>query len=318
MQQLPTSDSTAVVAVRATAIALQRSHSLAQALELILHSCWAQVLANQVAANRGDVEGVHQLRVGVRRLRAALRLLRRATGVALDGHLLQELRWLNSLLGPLRDWDVFLHQSLPPVQAAFPQRNALLSIQRRVEMARAQQQQLLDEGFASERYQQLCEAWQGWLEQRVWLESEQLSPKARARLEADVPRFARTTLKRLEQRVCRLGEQFEQLDTAGRHTLRIRIKQLRYSLEFFASLYPVRRTQRYRQALALLQEELGSLNDAAVVGELLDGVHLTAQSSLRPLFEGWYGGRAALQLQQFAEQTWPAWRACPSPWVRKR
>ena len=57
-----------------------------------------------VALEGADPEGVHQLRVAVRRIRAVLKASRFDDG----GVLLAELRWFFSELGPLRDLDVLL------------------------------------------------------------------------------------------------------------------------------------------------------------------------------------------------------------------
>ena len=58
-----------------------------------------------------------------------------------------------------------------------------------------------------------------------------------------------------------------------RHQLRIALKKLRYAAEFFGSLYPRKRTDKYIEALKRLQDDLGHLNDVSVaerlVGDLL-------------------------------------------------
>ena len=60
---------------RAIDVALERSISPAQAMDAVLRSCLDQISVNasQVASGLHDAEHVHQLRVGLRRLRTALR-----------------------------------------------------------------------------------------------------------------------------------------------------------------------------------------------------------------------------------------------------
>jgi CHAD domain-containing protein len=60
-----------------------------------------------------------------------------------------------------------------------------------------------------------------------------------------------------------------------RHELRIVLKKLRYSVEFFASLYPARRVKPFRARLSQMQDILGLLQDVAV-----------ARSTLKQLVEG--------------------------------
>ena len=49
------------------------------------------------------------------------------------------------------------------------------------------------------------------------------------------------------------------------HRLRIALKKLRYTAEFFAPLYPRGDVKRYLKKLRVLQNHLGELNDAANV-----------------------------------------------------
>ena len=65
-----------------------------------------------------DIEYVHQARVALRRLRAALRVFRRVCGV--PQALLDDLRTLVAALGPTRDWDVLCHETLLPVAQHYP------------------------------------------------------------------------------------------------------------------------------------------------------------------------------------------------------
>ena len=61
----------------ATAPAFRRDATGAQIVVAVLQSCLNQILPNasELAAASGDSEHIHQLRVGIRRLRTALREL---------------------------------------------------------------------------------------------------------------------------------------------------------------------------------------------------------------------------------------------------
>jgi CHAD domain-containing protein len=54
--------------------------------------------------------------------------------------------------------------------------------------------------------------------------------------------------------------------------VRIAAKKLRYATEFFAPLYPRKRTRAYRRALADLQQVLGEFNDASVAPRVVAAV----------------------------------------------
>ena len=79
---------------------------------------------------------------------------------------------------------------------------------------------------------------------------------------------------------------------ARTHKLRIALKKLRYAAEFFAPLYPAKRTANYIKSLKLLLDELGAANDAHGVGNTL--VLLGEDPELRfakGVIIGWYAAR---------------------------
>ena len=90
--------------------------TLDEVLAAIFGAATEWVGANVEAACIGvDPEGVHQVRVGVRRLRSAFALFRDLLpDESLEG-LRGELRWLGGELGPARDLDVFLTGTLEPL-----------------------------------------------------------------------------------------------------------------------------------------------------------------------------------------------------------
>jgi len=57
---------------------------------------------------------------------------------------------------------------------------------------------------------------------------------------------------------------------AARHELRITLKKLRYVSEFFQSLYGAKDARRYLNRLSRLQDVLGTLNDVATAGRVLE------------------------------------------------
>jgi triphosphatase len=92
------------------------------AVAAIFASCLDQILGNEEAAAAGaDPEGVHQMRVGIRRLRSALALVRAVSPAAPLEHLRGELRWLAGELGGARDLDVFCDETLGPVVRSRPE-----------------------------------------------------------------------------------------------------------------------------------------------------------------------------------------------------
>ncbi len=71
-------------------------------------------------------------------------------------------------------------------------------------------------------------------------------------------------LQRWHRRVVRAAKLYEDLDDVARHTLRKRVKRLRYAAEFAASLFKAKAVARYLARLAPVQESLGRYNDLCV------------------------------------------------------
>ncbi len=105
--------------VRAGDVAIPGDASAAEAFAAIIGECLAQIEGNARGVIHGeDPEWIHQMRIGVRRLRACLSLARRMMATARIEPLRVELRWLAHALGPARDSDVFTLETLPAFTAA--------------------------------------------------------------------------------------------------------------------------------------------------------------------------------------------------------
>ena len=72
----------------------------------------ARLEAADPEARRGDVEGIHRLRTSTRRLRSELQAVRELVEKDWREHLEQELKWLATMLGNVRDLDILSHRLL--------------------------------------------------------------------------------------------------------------------------------------------------------------------------------------------------------------
>jgi inorganic triphosphatase YgiF len=100
-------------AERPKSTTLDRKVKAAQGLRDIVGDALGHLLANRAPALAGDMEGIHQVRVAIRRLRSALRLF----DPRLEPHTLSlfqdELKRLGRVIGEARDWDVFCDEMVP-------------------------------------------------------------------------------------------------------------------------------------------------------------------------------------------------------------
>jgi triphosphatase len=293
-------------AVSAEPVIVPKDATAADAMAAIIRNCLRQVEVNADGVRGGDdPEWVHQMRVGVRRLRCALALLRRAVSPAVLQPLESELGWLAGVLGRVRDLDVFALDTLAAIASA-SQRVAngdattapidLLASRTRAlgAEARTQARTTID----SSRFAQLLLA-TGRLASALSLESQADAPEG-APLRQPARIFAAERLKRRHRKLHRAAHDLD--ETSQRHELRIQGKKMRYAVEFFASLFPAKRGRAYRDALAKLQRVLGAVNDAAVATTLASEV--APDSTSAALVAGWAGAQAGTQDRQLAR----AWR----------
>ena len=95
------------LAVRPAPLALTPGLSGETVLQCAVHACLDHLVRNEPAGRAGDAEGIHQMRVAVRRLRAVLSTFARLLPPEPRRWASDELRWLADALGEARDLDVF-------------------------------------------------------------------------------------------------------------------------------------------------------------------------------------------------------------------
>ena len=217
--------------------------------------------------HRAHVEGVHQLRVAVRRLRSCLSLFRDFIPPAQRDHLNGELKWLIGQLGPARDWDVFVDDILTPVCKQIPSENRLEELAQRVDEHRNEAYVRAQGAIGDHRYLGLVMLLDAWADGRRW--REYLPAPVVAALQRPAVQLANRMLQEHYHQVMEAGKDFAHLQPEARHALRIEIKKLRYATEFFASLYLRRKVTPFVAMLKELQDDLGAGNDVEVARSLL-------------------------------------------------
>lgn len=266
--------------VKAEKLTLDPATTVEGALCQIVRSCLFHFIANEASALKGeDPEGVHQMRVALRRLRSALSLFRPFVPPDQYIWLVGEVKWLAGNLGPARDWDVFLAELLAPVRAAFEQANGhgggvvedLRLLGQAAVARRDRGYEAVRAAILSDRYTTFQLRLGAWLEAKGW-RAQPVSEQS-VRLFQPVTTLADQLLDKRHRKGRRSGRGFERLGVDDRHQLRIALKKLRYAAEFFRALYDEKPARRYLQQLASFQDALGHLNDVATATRLLGGLH---------------------------------------------
>lgn len=253
---------------RARKIKLEPDALLDDAVAAIFEEATRQIVDNLPAVLDGsDPEGVHQLRVGSRRLRSALSLLKRSLPDRLGRELREELRWLAGEMGPARELDVFLEETLDPILVIRPGEAHLKRLRDAADEARtdayARARAALREPRATALFLRLGRVLltRSWRDQPLTPESAQLFAPARDQARSQLHRHHRKARKR--------GRDLSDLPVAELHELRIELKKLRYLGEFFASLFDRSEARRLLRRASRLQDALGSLNDGEMAREVL-------------------------------------------------
>lgn len=300
-------------------LALRSDATLEQALAAVVGSCFAQISGNAECAFEGvDPEGVHQMRIGVRRLRAAFAAFSSLLPPEQIRIFRSELRWLASELGAARDLDVFTREIAAPIEQERGDDPAFKRLVEEAQALRADCHAQVRETVCSPRYARLILEIGAWLAGRGW-RNQPLSEDS-ARLFAPAHAFARPLLERRLRKARRLGEQIATSQEA-RHELRIALKKLRYTSQFFRDLYARRSAKRFLRRIARMQNALGRLNDVATAERILEVLLARLGAERQPAHdraagyvEGWTAQIARSELHQ-ADEAWerfarvrPFWR----------
>ncbi len=237
------------------------AHAMGHCTDVLLH------YAPLAAAGGADTEPVHQMRVAVRRARSAVAAFR--IGLACPDVLAadRELKELGRVLGPVRDWDVFVTEPLSRVAAAFPGEARLARLGRAAQRQRETLQAALRSVLLAPAFQQQMVGLAWLCASRSWQATLGAAETAASALPPEA--FASHVLQRRWKKVTAAGKEIESLDVVSLHGLRLRAKRARYAMEIFQPRAHPKPAQRMIRRLSALQHHLGLLNDGAVAEQLL-------------------------------------------------
>jgi triphosphatase len=286
-------------AVRAGPVNLSAESSIEAAADRIFTAALDHFDANRgIFAQNETIESVHQMRVALRRLRAALGLFRAAlTGPALTTAA-GRAKTIASALGDARDGDVFLAllAAGPGVTQDAPDLAKLNEAARR----RRDAGYLTARGILRDAATTIfIDDLRRHIADRDWIAAPGAGEPASAR------DFARNSLDRLHRRARRKSRDLATQTAEARHEARIALKKLRYAAEFFESLFGRQRAARdYVRTLAALQDTLGGFNDLAAANRQIDLLHANdgALALAAGFVRGWFA-RAAIESVEQAHKS---------------
>jgi CHAD domain-containing protein len=262
--------------VKAKPAFLPAESTAEDAFRLIVTQCKWHIGANIPAVvDARDIEGLHQLRVGFRRLRVALSSFGGEFRTPAIEALRHRAKKISARLAPARDLDVFLEELFEPAARANGSADAFAVLRARGESARRRAWDntvscVIGPAFSSF----MADLGEG-LDRQIWRGGTPGGAHATRGIVAFETPARGLAQRMLDHRLAqarKLGRRLEQLSDAKRHRLRIGLKKLRYTAEFFAPLYPPRAVAGFVKRMSAMQDVLGALNDVVVARTTLESL----------------------------------------------
>jgi triphosphatase len=302
-----------------------RKYDGAQALSLVTEECLEQIVRNAAFLCEIDTAGVcksataehlHQLRVGIRRLRSAWSFFDGITSLPPLEHRQAISRYF-AQLGGTRDDDVLRECLLPALEQA------------------GQPELIMSKPVASDTSIELVTgtAFQGWLLDMLELStapaqavSNIAPPRVQHTQPSDQPgdfNFPRAVkepplktllfkkLNKWHRQILKDGLHFLDLECEQQHALRKKCKRLRYAMQFCEALLESTSAQAFRKQLATTQDILGEMNDLYVAQPVFAA--LTSTQPQAWFACGWIAARMDTLTHQ-AAKSFEALAATKPPW----
>jgi CHAD domain-containing protein len=284
-----------------------------EAFRAVCAACVQHLEANRYGTlAAADPEYLHQMRVALRRLRAAFDVFAGALPGPDAAELLGELRWLRRALGPARDWDVFTAGTLGPALSLRPRHAGLRALRAACEDLGVEARKTAHRALESRRYYALMRALRA-------LSYGDARPAPGPVRSLPLRRHALAAVASLTAKARKRGRRLARLDGKDLHRLRIAVRRLRYGLLFLAPLFPETRVRPLSAAVEALQETLGGINDCAVGEKLAERARAEARGpqrrKARKLLLKRIASARAVRLGEL-EARWEVFRAAEGRWAR--
>jgi inorganic triphosphatase YgiF len=266
-------------AVKGSRPRLETAETCQQAFKEICRTCLHDFHLNIPALRTFDpVEGVHQARVAIRRLRAAITLF---TPIVQDGECARfrkELKWLARLLGAARDLDVL-------------QANLVVHLSQGEAMKGAAAPSVHCEAKRDRAFEGIIDALDSQRGRRLfldlveWIEAGQWQSASAALAGQPLQEFVRRQLNKRWRKLVRGSAALAKLGPDKRHKIRLEAKRLRYMAEFFVAAPSFASDRPGLTALVnqceTMQDALGTIRDEEAMAKFMKSEPVTLSSADR-------------------------------------
>ena len=227
---------------------------------LVARRWLADLTANHDATCQGNATALHQMRIALTRLRAAISFFSPMVADPERTHITAELKWLHGHLGVVRDLDVAIEY----LKASDKQAALASTDYRSWNSKRTESHRHLARALRSARYRRLVKSISGWIESGPW--STRKGKQAAQRRSSPIAAYSARKLAQWQEKLLKKSRKLEKMDAKKRHRVRLLNKKLCYSIAFLEDLYSDKRFSKQPVVLKYLrkaQKSLGRLNDDA-------------------------------------------------------
>ncbi len=300
------------------------------AFAAIAHACLHQYLHNAaILPHCDDVEVVHQARVGIRRLRSAISTFKAIIDTPETEAIKEELRAVGQAFGDARDLDVFADEILAPElegldSPGLPAFERTIAERRKAAYERAH-------AFVGEAaHGALMLRVVRWINHGDWRldqagdrpedpDARDKEERRRTLLRAPITDLARDVLDRRNRTATKAARHFDRRSLDEIHELRVKLKKLRYAIEFFGTFWSSHKGfKRYLKDLKGLQDQLGRLNDLKTAELVAESVRADAAADADLVYTcGILTGRARVEtgdVRAAASRAWSQFAERPPFW----
>ncbi len=247
---------------------LAKDMTCRRAFQEICRTCLHDFHLNLPGLEKPDnVEALHQGRIAMRRLRAAIALFKPMVFDSAYQRLRGELKWLGGLFGAARDLDVLRANLLPPAPEDQPSMRAG-ELAGACDAKRLAAHEAVAEALDGERARTLQ------LDLAVWIEDGRWHRQASGIAEEPIQSYARARLRKRRRKLVKQGVGLAKLAPGARHQIRIEAKKLRYMAEFFGDVPGVAKDHKHLKELIncceKLQAALGAIRDEEAMSEFME------------------------------------------------
>ena len=229
--------------VTAARVDLVAGISTRDGFKAIGRACLRQIVGNEPALLKGDPEGVHQMRVGLRRLRAALSLFADILPDPQTAAIKTGLQWLQGELGPAREFEVLMKRVVAPVRSG-ARAGTACPRSRRTWRRSARPRSRAQDAVKSARFHALTLDIAAWLETGDWTRprEDRIRDLGQVPIEVSAARQLNRRCKKIRKEAKRRAARCKEPPQAA-----IQTKKVRYAAEFFGNLFPGKRASRRRK-----------------------------------------------------------------------